>query len=95
MSNVFSKIFDFIKGLVTRAGLSDFLKKYQALAIQVITELATVNSGQGFHEWRDDAYAKFAALLKADKVEIKGTWITIILNLAYEVFLGEKEKGSN
>lgn len=90
--SLISKIFSFIKTLATRAGLDTFLKKYQATAIQVVEDLAIVHSGVGFHEWQSVAFEKFKTLLEADKVEIKGTWMTIALNLAYEVFLAEKGK---
>lgn len=90
--SVLSKIFNFIKSLVTRAGLDVFLKKYQAAAIQIIAELATVNSGAGFHEWKDQAFEKFKTMLVADKVDIKDNWLTIALSLGYEVFKAEKGK---
>jgi len=90
--SVLSKIFNFIKSLVTRAGLDVFLKKYQAAAIQIVAELAAVNSGVGFHEWKDAAFEKFKAMLIADGVAIKDNWLSIALSLAFEVYKAEKSK---
>jgi hypothetical protein len=86
-----NKIFDFIKGLATRAGLNTFLKKYQKLAIEQIEKLAETNSGKPFDEWWDEAFAAVKAELQKDGATFKDNWVAIALNLAYEVFKADKE----
>lgn len=88
--SVLGRIFDFIKGLFTRPGLNTFLKKYQSEAIKVIENLAQVHSGQGLNEWWDQAFAEVKAMVTADGKNIADNWISIALNLAYEVFKAEQ-----
>lgn len=92
--SILSKIFNFVKTLVTRAGLDTFLKKYQAAAITIIEELSTIHDGASFHEWKDEAFEKLKGMVAADGKEIKDNWLTISLSLAFEVFKAQQEKGS-
>lgn len=90
--SLLGKIFDFIKGLVTRPGLHTFLQKYQAEAVKVIENLAQVNSGKGFNEWWDAAFTEVKAMVTADGKNVADNWVSIALNLAYEVYKAEAEK---
>lgn len=82
MANFFEKIFDFLKHLVTRPGLQQFLQKYEQQAVQLVTELASVHNNADFKVWYQEAFEK----AQADFNETKGTWISILINLAYESF---------
>ena len=90
--SVFSKVWGYIKSLVTRSGLNDFLKSYQHDALEIIERLSEVHSGAGLHEWWDDAFDEMKAKVQADAKGIKDNWLSISLSLAYEVFKGEKQK---
>ena len=87
--SLLSKIFDFIKGLVTRPGLHTFLQKYQTEAIKIIENLAQVNSGKGLNDWWDTAFSEVKAMVTADGRSISDNWVAIALNLAYEVYKAE------
>ena len=90
--SIFSKVWGFIKSLVTRSGLNDFLKSYQSDALAIIERLADVHSGEGLHQWWDEAFAEMKAKVQADTENVKDNWLSLSLSLAYEVFKGEKEK---
>jgi hypothetical protein len=89
--SLLSKIFDFIKSLVTRPGVHTFLQKYQQKAIEVIERLSEVNNGAPLDKWWDSAFSEFKAMVQADGHELHDNWIAIALNLGYEVFLGHKQ----
>lgn len=86
--NIFQKIFDAIKHLVTRPGLKTFLSKYETQALGLIAELATVNNNASFSAWKDQAFAQ----LKADTGELHDNWIAILIHLAYEAYKAQTEQ---
>ena len=90
--SLLGRIFEFIKGLATRPGLHTFLQKYQAEAVKVIENLAHVNSGKGLNEWWDSAFSEVKAMVMADGKNISDNWVSIALNLAYEVYKAETSK---
>lgn len=87
--SLLSRIFDFIKGLVTRPGLHTFLQKYQSEAVKLIEQLAHVNSGKGFNDWWDQAFSEMKAMVTSDGKSISDNWVAIVLNLAFEVYKAE------
>lgn len=93
--SVFGKVWNFIKTLFVRAGLDKFLKKYQQKAIMLIGELAEVRSGQGLHEWWDEAFAAVKAEIEKDTSQWRDNWVAILINLAFEVIKAEQEKDGN
>lgn len=78
--NFFKKVFDFIKGLFTRPGLDKFLSKYIDDAVDIVSRLALVNNNQDFRLWQDSAWKE----VQKATGELKGTWIAILIHLAYE-----------
>lgn len=86
-----SKIFDFIKGLMTRPGLHTFLEKYQHTITTKVEELAQVNSGQGLNQWWDSAFAEIKAMVTADGKSVADNWLAIAINLAWEVVKAEQQ----
>jgi len=78
--SVFSKIWNFLKGLISRPGLQQFLAKYMAVAVRLLKDLADTHSNQEFHEWKDLAFRELQAITG----ELKGNWISILIGLAYE-----------
>lgn len=80
MANVFTKVFNFIKGLFVRAGLDQFLQAHIDLAVSTLAQLMAVNDNAGLHEWRDQAFASLKAQLRTDK----DNWLVILIHLAYE-----------
>ncbi len=89
---LFSAIWDFIKGLLTRPGLHTFLKKYQTVVIHKLEELAEANSGQSFNDWWDSAFGEIKAMVTADGANIRDNWIAIVMNLAWEVIKAKQEE---
>lgn len=88
--NIFQKIFEAIKHLISRPGMKTFLAKYEKQALELIAELAAVNNNASFNVWKDQAFAK----LKEDTGEIHDNWIAILIHLAYESFKAQKEQGA-
>lgn len=80
MANWLSKIWNFLKGLLTRPGLQQFLAQYMVTAVKVLSDLAKVHSNEEFHQWKDAAFVE----LQRVTGEIKGNWISILIGLAYE-----------
>ena len=80
--NIFERVFQFLKHLVTRPGFQDFLAKYEQQAVELIMKLAAIHNNAGFAEWKDEAFAQ----LKADTGELHDNWIAIAIHLAYETF---------
>lgn len=76
----FSKVWNFIKSLITRPGLDRFLAKYMVMAVTLLTDLASVNSNTEFHLWKDKAFIE----LKRLTGEMKDNWIVILIALAFE-----------
>lgn len=89
--SLFSAIWDFIKGLATRPGATTFVKKYQQKAIEIVERLAEVNKEVGLNVWWDQAFNEVKAMVQADGHDFHDNWIAIVLNLGYEVFLGQKK----
>lgn len=85
--NFFKKVFDFIKGLFTRPGLDRFLSKYIEVAVEVVSRLAFVNNNEDFRLWQDEAWKEVQRLTG----EVKGTWIAILIHLAYENIKAKSE----
>lgn len=78
--NIFAKVWNFLKKLVTRPGLDQFLGAYIQLATQIVQQLALVNNNQEFHAWKDQAFAA----VKAQTGQLKDNWVAILIHLAYE-----------
>ncbi len=88
MANPFKAIYNFLKGLFTRPGMQAFLQRYMDDAEKLIEDLATKHDNAGFYNWRDEAFE----LAKERYNEVRGTWITILLNFAYEAYLSRRAK---
>jgi hypothetical protein len=80
MANPFKAIWNFFKKLYTRPGMQAFLEKYIDDAVMLVGQLMTKHNNAEFKMWADEAFA----LAKERYGELRGTWITILINLAYE-----------
>ena len=87
--NIFQRIFDAIKGFVSRPGFKTFIAKYEEQAVALIIQLAAVNNNAGFEVWKQQAFDQ----LKADTGELHDNWIAILIHLAYETFKAQQAKG--
>jgi hypothetical protein len=86
--NIFQKIFEAIKGFISRPGFKTFIAKYDKQALDLIAQLASVNNNAAFGTWKDQAFAQ----LKADTGEIHDNWISILIHLAYETYKTQTAK---
>lgn len=84
--NWLKKILSFIGGLFTRPGLDKFLDQYLMVAKDVIEDLIDYEPDKPFHEIKADAFGR----LKAITGQVRDTWVSIVLDLAYETI---KSKG--
>lgn len=85
--NVFKSIWNFLRGklvLVFRMGMDKFFDKYMELAVNILTNLAKVNSEVSFDKWKADARLALMARLKADGQDIKDNWVELLLGFAFE-----------
>lgn len=82
--SLLTKIFNFIKGLVTRPEFHKLLEQNMALAVELLTALLAVHDGAGLHSFRDEAFAKLKAALQSQGKQLTDTLITVLINLAYE-----------
>jgi hypothetical protein len=78
----FKKLFDFLASLFVRVGMITFLKDHMELALQAVEQIAAEKSFAPFDEWKGEAFA----LLKSETNQVKDTWISILLDLAYEQY---------
>jgi hypothetical protein len=76
------KVFDFLSSLFVRVGMISFLKEHMDLALQTVEQIANERSFAPFDEWKTEAFA----LLKSETNQVKDTWISILLDLAYEQY---------
>ena len=83
MWNWLKRIFGGVKKFFVRTGLDKFLSQYIQVAMEVIAELALVHSNAEFHLWKDKAFERVRNEIGKP---IAGTWIAILINLAYENF---------
>lgn len=74
------KLWKFLKGLVTRPGLQTFLSEWLEFAVKEGELLMKQNNNAGLKQWEQ----QFFDAVKVKTGELKGTWITILINLAYE-----------
>lgn len=88
MWNVLKKIFGWIRNLATRPGLDRFLADYINLAVSELEALRLVNSNAEFHVWKDQAFARLQQLTG----QTRGTWVAILIHLAYDVLVNEKPR---
>jgi hypothetical protein len=86
--NIFQKIFEAIKYLISRPGMKTFLARYEQKALELIADLAQVNNNASFSEWKDQAFAA----LKAETKDIHDNWIAILIHLAYESYKAQQAK---
>jgi hypothetical protein len=77
---IFSDAWAFIRKLLTRPGLDRFLKAYHEIAKQTLLDLAQVNSGKAFHEWKAQAWAR----LKEQTGQYRDNWIEILISIVFE-----------
>lgn len=85
-------LFDFLKSALAkvlglmRRGFDKFLAQYGPRAKEVLlAEFKDyIAGGVSLHEWRDEGFAVFNKVFNADG-RIPGTWITILLNVAYDM----------
>lgn len=83
--NIFAKIWNWLKKLKTRKGLDVFLKSWIDFAIVEARRLQEVNDNQDFHLWKDQLFES----IRRRTGELKGTWISILIHLAYEQLKSE------
>ncbi len=88
--SIFTKIFKFIKNLVTRPGIDKFLGQYIEMATESAARLALVNDNAEFHEWKDELFRD----VKARTGQMKDNWIAILIHLAYENIKASQTKPS-
>jgi len=84
--NWFKKFIGWIKGIATRPGLDKFLSRWLELAVAEAGKLAEVNNNLEFHEWKDELFERVKGLTG----EVKGTWIAILIHIAYENLKAKK-----
>ena len=80
MLKFFDKLWKFIKGLVTRPGLQQFLSEWLSFAVKEAEELLKQNNNAGLKEWEQEFFAR----LKSKTGEVKDNWIAILVHIAYE-----------
>lgn len=85
-----SKIGSFFKGLIFRSGLDSFVKNHISAVTQIVLQRLTDSPGSSFHQLRDVLFADVAEYLKRQNLVSPGTWIVIVLNLAFDAL---KAKG--
>lgn len=78
--NFLRKMFSFLGALKTRPGFDRFLSTWQNDAIEILLNLSAVNSNADFHSWKDQAFAQ----LKERTGQLRGNWIALVINLAFE-----------
>lgn len=88
MANPFKAIWNFFKSLYTRPGMQQFLEKYIDDAVTLIADLMTKHNNAEFRMWADEAFR----LAQTRFGELRGTWITILINLAYEQLKARQAK---
>lgn len=81
MWNWIKRIFGAVKSFYSRTGLDKFLGQYIQVAIEVLSELALVNSNKAFHEWKDQA---FDALKNRIGRPVADNWIALLIGFAFE-----------
>jgi hypothetical protein len=86
MMGFLSKVFSFIKGLFTRPGLDRFLDQYLGVAKDVIQQLMDADPETNFHTIKQEAFHR----LKAITGQLRDTWISIVLDLAYETLKAKR-----
>lgn len=87
IKQAFKKVFAVIQSIFTRPGLDTYLKQYLPVAVNILKDLADTRSNEDFHAWRDAAWSE----LKRATGEVKGTWIAILIHLAWEHIRAEQE----
>lgn len=87
VKGVFKRVFSFIQSVFARPGLDKYLKQYLPVAVNILKDLADTRSNEDFHAWRDAAWRE----LKRATGEVKGNWIAILIDLAWEHIKAEQE----
>ena len=78
--NFLRKMFSFLGTLKTRPGFDRFLSDWQNEAVKILLNLSAVNSNADFHSWKDQAFAR----LQERTGQLRGNWIALVINLAFE-----------
>jgi hypothetical protein len=78
--NVFRRVLSFIYGRVVRPGLDGFLERYIELAKDTVIQVIRSNPNVPFHELKREVFQQ----LKIVTAQSKDTWISILVDLAYE-----------
>lgn len=77
------KIFGAVKNFYVRSGLDKFLAQYVQVAVEVIAELALVNSNKAFHEWKDQAFVKIKERIARP---VADNWIALLIGFGFEAW---------
>lgn len=78
--NWFKKVVSFIFKTAVRPGLDRFLENYLEIGKDVVLQLITTYPNVQFHSIRNQAFQR----LKEVTGQQKDTWISILVDLAYE-----------
>jgi hypothetical protein len=76
----FKKVLSFVFKAVVRPGLDVFLERYMEIARDTVSNLVETSPSIPFHEIKNDAFKR----LKEVTAQQKDTWISILVDLAYE-----------
>lgn len=76
----FKKVLGFIFRTAVRPGLDIFLERYMELAKDIVVQVLDSNSDVPFHDIKNEAFRR----LKEVTAQSKDTWISILVDLAYE-----------
>lgn len=79
------KAFGVTEKWYVRLGMGQFFDQHLVTAVKVVGDLMAVKNNAAFGEWEKEAWEAFQAATG----EVKGKWITIIINIAAEL-LGAK-----
>lgn len=78
--NWLKKVFSFIGKNLILPTLDSFLQRYLEVAKDTVLQLLVTNPGVPFHDIKNQAFAR----LKEVTAQGKDTWISILVDLAYE-----------
>lgn len=78
--NWFKKVLSVIFRFGVRPGLDIFLERYREIARDVVLQVLDSNKDVPFHEIKSEAFRR----IKEVTAQSKDTWISILVDLAYE-----------
>jgi hypothetical protein len=72
--------------LIGRAGLTQFINKYETLALAEFQKLANARNTEDLKVWYDEAEKSVVSLVKSDSSYVHDNWAGILFRLAIEAW---------